>query len=180
MFYRCLIEVCKICEQKEEAAKIFQEVKKDLEPSMDTINAYFQACGRTSISKKKSIEIQEKDHNKKLRDKLIRIIDKAVVELSTKCKNIECDKYFREEEIISAWSKDINIYFIKCPKCSKDFIPTIDVQTSIDKIKSYYFLFPPLFKKELNNLIENKTIEVFFTVTLLDKSIRRIFIRAIN
>jgi hypothetical protein len=168
MFYRYLIEACGINEQKEEAAKIFQEIKRDLEPSVDTINAYFQACGRASINRKRSIDIQEEqEHNKKLEDKLIKIIDKAVVELSTKCKNIECDRYFREEEIISAWSKSFDTYFITCPKCGKDIIPTIDVQTSINKTKSYYFLFPPLFKKELSNLVENKDIEIFFTVTLV-------------
>lgn len=138
-----------------------------MEPSVDTINAYFQACGRASINKKKSGEIeQNQDKNKKLKKKLIRIIDKAVIELSTKCKNEDCDRYFREEEIISAWSKSINAYTIKCPKCNKDFIPTIDVQTAVGKVKTYYFIFPPRLNRELNNLIENKSGDEFFTVRI--------------
>lgn len=161
-----MIEACGVCEQKEQAAKIFQEIKKDLEPSVDTINAYFQACGRASLSRKKSGEASEDSaEDRRQRDKLAKAIDKAVVELSTKCKNSECDRYFREEEIVSAWSRSFDTYFIKCPKCGKEMIPTVDVQTSREKVKKFYFLFPPLFKKELNNLIENENSDVFFTVS---------------
>eukprot|EP00826_Nyctotherus_ovalis_P058625 TRINITY_DN8076_c0_g1_i2.p3 TRINITY_DN8076_c0_g1~~TRINITY_DN8076_c0_g1_i2.p3 ORF type:complete len:172 (+),score=60.31 TRINITY_DN8076_c0_g1_i2:40-555(+) len=166
MFYRNLIEACGVCEQKGQAAKIFQEIKKDLEPSVDTINAYFQACGRASISRKKSGEASEESaEDKRQRAKLVKAIDRAVVELSTKCKNSECDRYFREEEVLSAWSRSFDTFFIRCPKCGKEIIPTVDVQTSREKVEKFYFLFPPLFKKELNNLIENNTSDVFFTVS---------------
>lgn len=168
-----MIEACGVCGQKIEAGKVFQDVKKELEPSIDTINAYFQACAKaTQIakteSKTKPITEEEKKKDtqkeKKLHEKLMALMDKAVIELSTACKNPECDRYIKEEETLSAWPRSFDTYFIKCPTCGKDFIPTLDVQMSADKSKSFYFLFPPLFKKEVNNLIDNKTSRVFFTV----------------
>lgn len=167
-----MIEACGVCGQKIEAGRIFQDVKKELEPSVDTINAYFQACAKAAQvakleAKPKPTEEEKKaeqKEGKKLHDKLMLLMDKAVIELSTACKNPECDRYIKEEETLSAWPRSFDTYFIKCPTCGKDFIPTLDVQMSPEKFKSFYFLFPPLFKKEVNNLIENKTSKVFFTV----------------
>lgn len=166
-----------MCGQKEEATKIFQDIKKDLEPSVDTISLYLQVCEKAlQVAKARpgamtSVAIEEDKKNdkyvaieKKHQEKLLWLMDKAVVELSTKCKNPECDRYLREEEIISVWPRSFDTYFIKCPTCGKDFIPTLDIQVSADKTKSYYFLFPPLFRKEASNLIENKGSKVFFTV----------------
>jgi len=169
-----MIEACGVCGQKIEAERIFQDVKKELEPSIDTINAYFQACAKaTQIAKTESKTKPEEEkkidqkYEKKMHEKLMTLMDKAVIELSTTCKNPECDRYIKEEETLSAWSRSFDTYLIKCPTCGKDFIPTLDVQTSPDKPKSFYFLFPPLFKKEINNLIENKTSKIFFTVLYL-------------
>jgi len=169
-----MLEACGMCGQKEEATKIFQDIKKNLEPSVDTISLYLQVCDKaTQKSKDKTEPISsmtvEEDKKmttieKECKEKLIGLIEKAVVELSTKCKNPECDRYLKEEEMISAWPRSFDTYLIKCPTCNKDFIPTLDIQTSPDKIETCYFLFPPLFRKEINNLIDNKGAKVFYTV----------------
>ena len=167
-----MIEACGNSGQKMEIVKLFQDVKKELEPSVDTINTYFQAFSKArqpiNIELNKKTMMEEEKKNKEgfnvMHEKLIMLMDKAVVELSTECKNPDCDRYLKEEEIMSSWSKSFDSYFIKCPTCGRDFIPTLDVQTSAEKTKSYYFLFPPLFRKEINNLIENKSLRVFFTV----------------
>jgi hypothetical protein len=166
-----MIEACGVCGQKIEAGRIFQDVKKDLEPSIDTINSYFQACAKATQVAKIESKVKPEEEKKidgkyeqKIHEKLLTLIDKAVIELSTICKNPECDRYIKEEETLSAWPRSFDTYFIKCPTCGKDFIPTLDVQMSPDKSKSFYFLFPPLFKKEVNNLIDNKTSKVFFSV----------------
>ncbi len=178
-----MIEACGMCGEKEEAAKIFQDIKKDsIEPSVDTFNAYFQACGKAlhgsgknplggtehklsaEEEKKAAVAIQKEQ---KLQEKLLRYINKALIELSNNCPNPECDRYLREEEIISAWPRSLHTYTIKCPACNKDFIPYLDVQFSSTKVKHYYFLFPPLFAKEVHNLVENKSADVFFRVSCL-------------
>lgn len=169
--------MCGVCGNKMEAGRIFQDVKKDLEPSIDTVNAYFQACAKaaqiTKVDNKPKTTVEEEKKanpitqmEKKLHKKLMTLTNEAVIELSTECKNPECDRYLKEEEIISAWPRSFDTYLIRCPTCGKEFTPTLDVQKSAKKPKSYYFLFPPLFKKEVNNLIENKTSKIFFTVLL--------------
>jgi hypothetical protein len=170
-----MLEACGMCGLKEEATKIFQDIKKELEPSVDTISLYFQVCDKATQRSKNRTESMnpitvEEDKKvtaieKKYKEKLLGVMEKAVVELSTKCKNPECDRYLKEEEIISAWPRSYDTYFIKCPTCNKDFIPTLDIQISSDKIKNYYFLFPPLFRKEINNLIDNKGAKIFYTVS---------------
>lgn len=169
-----MIEACGVCGQKEEAAKLFQEIKKDLEPSIYTINAYFQACEKAAEIEKEysnkqlpTVSQEEFKKHEKLQKKLYKIINEAVIELSTKCKNMKCNRYFKEEEIIAAWPRGFDTYFITCPTCKKEFIPTLDVQLSVNKMESFYFLSPPLFKKEVKNLIENKGINVLFRVSIL-------------
>jgi len=175
-----MIEACGMCEQKEEAAKIFQDIKKDsIEPSVDTFNAYFQACGKAlKTERKKSGEIieakmtveEEKlmskniEEERKIREKLIKVLHKSVIELTNKCLNPACDRYLREEEIITAWSRNLQEYSIKCPACGTSFVPKLEIQYTSEKTKTFYFLFPPLLYKEFNNLIENKSANIFFKV----------------
>eukprot|EP01022_Parablepharisma_sp_SALTPOND_P004610 TRINITY_DN120621_c2_g1_i1.p2 TRINITY_DN120621_c2_g1~~TRINITY_DN120621_c2_g1_i1.p2 ORF type:complete len:392 (-),score=20.85 TRINITY_DN120621_c2_g1_i1:3666-4841(-) len=180
LLYKRMIEACGMCEQKEEAARIFQDIKKDsIEPSVDTFNAYFQACGKAlhnvgkktgGVEAKMTVEEEKKaaaamEKEKKQQEKLLRIIHKVVIELSNRCPNPECDRYLREEEIITAWPRSLHTYSIKCPACGKEFIPDLSVQFSPEKEKHYYFLFPPLFAKEVHNLIENKSSNIFFKVS---------------
>ena len=177
-----MIEACGMCEQREEAARIFQDIKKDsIEPSVDTFNAYFQACGKAlhSVGRKSNaaevkLTVEEEkeavvqmEKEKKQREKLMKIIHKVGIELSNKCPNPECDRYLREEEIITAWPRSLHTYSIKCPACGRDFIPDLEVQFSHEKSKRFYFLFPPLFTKEVHNLIENKSANIFFKVHFL-------------
>ena len=175
-----MIEACGTCELKDEATKIFQDIKKDsIEPSVDTFNAYFQACGkavhavnrRPSVSTVIKIPIEEDkestaqaEKERKQREKLLKMLHKVVIELSIKCNNVDCKRLLREEEIISAWARNLHAYSIKCPACGKEFIPTLKITFSQEKSKSYYFLFPPLFAKEVHNLVENKTASIFFKV----------------
>ena len=165
-----MIEACGICGHKEEAAKVFQDIKKDVEPSIDTINAYFNACGKSVQINRVVSKINTTEEDKKDKDveyikwKVMERLNKSVVKLSSKCKNPDCDRYFTEEEIISSWSRSFYTYFIKCPACGRNFIPTLDIRSSAEKEKSHYFLFPPLLRKEVNNLIINKTPNVFYTV----------------
>lgn len=172
-----MIEACGVCEQREEATRLFQDIKKNsIEPSIATFNSYFQACsvslntghkGNAKSETKKGKKETELVEDKKSQSLLLKMLHKVIVELTTKCFNPECGRYLKEEEIISAWPKNLHTYSIKCPTCNKDFIPNLDVQFSEDEIEHYYFLFPPLFAKEVYNLIDSKSSNVFFTVLLL-------------
>ncbi len=173
-----MIEACGMCGLKEEASKIFQDIKKDsIEPSVDTFNAYFQACGKAvhNVGRRCEAPVQtvttvEEDkeaamahlREKKQGDKLLKVLQKTLIELSNKCNNPDCDRYLREEEIMSAWPRSLDRYSIKCPACGKEFIPDMVIQLGPEKVKHFYFLSPPLFAKEVHNLVENKSAGAFF------------------
>ena len=86
-----MIEACGVCGQKEEASKLFQDIKKYLEPSIDTINAYFQECGKTEKRKNKKTEttteeekinIEKQKKEKAMSEKLMRIIATSLIEFT--------------------------------------------------------------------------------------------------
>jgi len=166
VFYRKLIEACGECKQREEALKLFQDLKKNsLELSIETFNAYFQACSESSYNTTQHTTKPPPEISKKHQSKLMNMLQKAVIELNIKCPNVECNNYLREEEIITNYPKNLDTYQTMCSVCEKQFIPNLDVYLSKNKIKQYMFLSPHLFSKETNNLINNaKSSTIFFTV----------------
>ncbi len=142
---------------------LFQEMKKEhIEPTIDTINAYFQACGKAG--KKQSPSHSEEDtKDQTKREEISRTLYEAVIDLPKICGNLTCGRVFREEELMSGWSRNLNTYTVRCPGCTKEFVPNLDVSSRAGSVQ-HYFLFPLLFAKEVNNLIEFKTISVFFSV----------------
>lgn len=157
--YRKLIEACGECNQREEAFKLFYDLKKcSIELSIETFNIYFKACSESLYTKAEEIK-QPKTPKKQ---KLMNIIQKAVIELTTNCPN--CNRYIREEDVIASYPKDLDTYQISC-SCGKQFIPKLEVYLSKDEVETYIFLSPHLFSKETTNLINNaKSSNVFFTV----------------
>ena len=152
------------------ATVVFQDMKKNLiEPSIDTINVYFKACA-TELGGIKKIDSEKSNNEEKKAeipmDNLLYVIDKAVIELSNKCKNLECKNFIKEEVILTLWEKNCDSYTIKCPFCEITYIPTLNIKISAERDESCYFLFPPMLKKEINNLINNETSKVFFHVYL--------------
>ncbi len=167
--YKQLIEECGVCELKSEATRLFQEMKKaKVEPSIDTINAYFHACGRAIVGRSsftkaedvKALDVATVQKVQKIRQRLTT----AVIDLTNTCPNPACATSLQEEELISGWGRNLNTYTVKCLACAKDFIPNLEIKVTPDKTKRYYFLFPPLFLKEVANLAEFKTSAVFYTV----------------
>lgn len=157
-----------MCALKSEATKLFQEMKKkQVEPSIDTINAYFQACGR--ILKKANVAKEEKKqagNDDKKKDKIKNLIKKAAIELPDKCGNYNCTCKLTEEQLMSGFSRNLNTYTVKCAECKGEFVPQMEIYLDAKKTKHYYLLSPPLFLKEFFNLIEIKTSAVLFTVLL--------------
>ena len=156
-----MIEGCGLCEQKTEATKLFQEMKKEqIEPSIETLNAYFQACG-----KRRALMIGEEVKSIAKRSEVAKLVYDSIIELPNKCGNPACNFIFKEEELMSCWIRNLNNYTVNCPECNKGFVPNLEVTTEQGKTSLFYFLFPPLFAKEVNNIIEFKSLSVFFSVT---------------
>ena len=148
--------------------KLFQDMKKNrIEPSLETITAYFQASGKTTKVVKTNSTVPkggEEEEVKTGKSEVSTALYNAVIELPNKCGGATCGRFFREEELMSGWSRNLNTYTVKCPACGKEFVPNLQVTLAADKVAQFYFLFPPLFAKEVYNLIEFKTSSVFFSV----------------
>ena len=179
LIYKWLIEVCGACDLKDEVERLFLELKKDgLGPSIDTITTYFQASGKTDRGRVKALpaavaKVEEEkvsaitlEKERRVKEKLLKVLYTALVELPTKCKNPGCDNYIREEELVSAFPKSLHTYSVACPGCGQRFTPNLEVQHTPNKVKYYNFYFPPLFLKEVYNLIENNSVHTFFSVRL--------------
>jgi len=156
-----------------------------LEPQLETVNSYFIACGKNltrhssssilltgnSILAKQNLDLEETKSIPIKKLEIAAALENAIINLPTKCGNELCNKLFCEEQLMAVWSRNLNEYTVKCPICDKDFVPNLEVTFGKNNEipAQYYFLFPPLFLKEVNNLIEFRGMSILYSHEFYEK-----------
>ena len=98
----------------------------------------------------------------------------------TACPNLKCRKQLQIFEIINNFSSDANTYTVKCPYCTKEFVPRFTVcSLNADWIGSAgvgtplwcELLSPWVLQKEILNIIDSNGIETIVSSQFRDVSL---------
>eukprot|EP00826_Nyctotherus_ovalis_P004903 TRINITY_DN11089_c0_g6_i1.p1 TRINITY_DN11089_c0_g6~~TRINITY_DN11089_c0_g6_i1.p1 ORF type:complete len:271 (-),score=51.84 TRINITY_DN11089_c0_g6_i1:185-997(-) len=101
---------------------------------------------------------------------ILSTIEDSIIDLTKNCGSRSCRTHFTEKELMLEWSKQPKEHTVKCPCCEGAFTPSLKVtNTVLGNTASHRLLFPRLFVKEIEMILEYEGVASFFSSEFYEK-----------
>ena len=143
------------------------------EPTSDMMSLIYKYTSKTCESPSNRISLLNQDDQKfrpsyilqkeeKICEKMESFLYSSSIEIVKKCQNEKCKNDLREVDILFGFARDFDKYTCKCNNCGFEFIPRINIHCENLNSEIMTVLSPIILKKEIINLIMNKSVDIFF------------------
>lgn len=157
--YGCIKSAYKFCDLKWKT-----KLPKELRPAKKN------APNHSFVSKPVFELIVKRQQYRSKTTEILSTIEDSIIELAKNCGSRSCRTYFTEEELMLEWSKQPKEHTVKCPCCEGAFTPSLKVTNALLGITvSHRLLFPRLFVKEMEMILEYEGVASFFSSEFYEK-----------